>query len=113
MEDVNIVAETLGVTFLTGGVAGASTSVATASGTSIPIRGRVVKVSASAATTSASCTLANGTIDGQQVTLINESANNIVISGGMQGSAAATVSANQGAIFTWSAADTAWFVTKG
>lgn len=113
MEDVLLVTESLSVANIYGGVAGASVSVATASGTSIPITGRVVKVSATAATTSASCTLSNGSYDGQQVTLINESANNIVISGGMMGAAAATVSGSQGGIFTWSAADTRWFVTKG
>lgn len=105
--------ESLWVNTLYGGVAGASVSVATANNTSIPVTGRVVKVSATAATTSGSCTLANGNIDGQQITLINQSANNIVISGGMKGSAAATVSGSQGAIFTWSAGDTAWYVTKG
>lgn len=113
-QDVTVVAESLVVNnFLYGGVAGASVSVATASGTSIPITGRVVKVSCTAATTSGSCTLANGSFDGQQVTLVNESANNVVISGGMKGAAAATVSGSQGAFFTWTAADTAWFVTKG
>lgn len=113
MEDVYIVAETLSAPILAGGVAGASVSIATASGTTIPLTGRVVKVSATAATTSGSCTMAKGIVDGQQVTLINESANNIVFSGNMQGAAAATCSANQGCILTWSAADTAWFVTKG
>lgn len=116
MEDVLVVCEQIQVTSANGvygGVAGASVSVATATGTTIPLTGRVVKVSASAATTSASCTLANGTLDGQQVTLINESANNIVISGGMMGAAAATVSGSQGSTFTWSAGDTRWFVTKG
>jgi hypothetical protein len=111
-QDILVVAENVQTNGVSGGVAGATVSVATASGTSIPLTGRVVRVSASAATTSASCTLANGTLDGQQVTLVNESANNIVISGGIKGSTACTVSASIGALFTWVAADTAWFPTK-
>jgi hypothetical protein len=113
-QDVTVVAESLVCNnYLYGGVAGASVSVATASGTSIPITGRVVKVSATAATTSASCTLANGSFDGQEITLVNESANNIVISGGMKGAAAATCSGSQGLHLVWTAADTAWFACKG
>jgi hypothetical protein len=92
-----------------GGAASASVSVATASGTSIPIATRIVRVSATAVTTSGSCTLANGTIDGMEVTLVNESANNIIISGGMKSTAAATVAANAAKRFTWITADTAWF----
>lgn len=114
MQDVSVIAETVTVNVaLVGGVAGASVSVATAVSTTIPITGRVIKVSASAATTSASCTLAAGTYDGQTVCLVNESANNIVISGNMMGAAAATVSGSQGAQFVWTASDTKWFVCKG
>jgi len=99
----------LSVAGLYGGVATASISVATASGTSIPVANRVVKVSASAVTTSGSCTLAVGTVDGQDVCLINESANNIIISGNMMGAVAATVAASAGQVFAWSATDTKWF----
>jgi hypothetical protein len=92
-----------------GGPASATVSVATANNTTIPIATRLVRVSASAATTSGSCTLAAGTLDGMEITLVNESANNIIISGNMKGSAAQTVAANAGARFTWITADTAWF----
>lgn len=110
MQDVQVVAETLSATIMqNNGPAGATISVATASGTTIPIQGPVVRVSATAATTSGSCTLANGTVDTQDVTLVNESANNVIISGGMKASAAATVAANAGKRFKWIAADTAWF----
>jgi hypothetical protein len=109
-QDVNVVGETLTATFgFSNGVAGASISVATAISTTIPLQGPVVRVSATAVTTSGSCTLANGSVDTQEVTLVNESANNIIISGGMKGSAAATVAANAGKRFKWIAADTAWF----
>lgn len=109
-QDVAVVAETMQATqAFYGGMAGASVSVATAISTTIPLTGRIVKVSASAATTSGSCTLAKGTLDGQEVTLINESANAIIISGNMQGAAAATAAANAGKRFVWSAVDTAWF----
>lgn len=107
MQDVTIVAESLSVTNLYGGTPSASVSVATASGTSIPITGRVIRVSATAATTSGSCTLAVGTLDGQTITLINESANNVIISGNML-SAAETVSGTKAATFVWSANDTKW-----
>ncbi len=109
-QDFQVVGEIITATqMFSNGVAGASISVATASGTTIPIQGPVVRVSATAATTSASCTLANGTVDTQEVTLVNESANAIIISGGMKASAAQTVAASSGKKFRWVAADTAWF----
>ena len=113
-QEFQVVAEQVAVlNGLYGGVTQATVSVATAISTTIPVVGRVLRASASAATTSASCTLGAGTLDGQQYTICNVSANNLVISGNMKGSAAATVSGSQAAIFTWVAADTAWFVTKG
>lgn len=108
-QDVLVVAESLQSNNIYGGVASASVSVATAVSTTIPLTGRVVKVSATAATTSGSCTLANGTLDGQEVYLVNESANSVIISGGMKAAAAATVAANVGKKFVWVAADTAWY----
>ncbi len=93
-----------------GGVAGASVSVATAVNTTIPLTGRIIKVSASAVTTSGSCTLAVGTLDGQTITIVNESTNNIIISGNTK-AATETVSATKAATFVWVAADTAWFHT--
>lgn len=109
-EDILVVAETLTSTIMrSNGAAGASISVATAISTTIPIQGPVVRVSATAATTSGSCTLAKGTVDTQEVTLVNESANNIIISGNLSGAAAQTVVANSAKRFTWVAADTAWF----
>jgi len=114
-QDYQVVAEQVGAGALYNGVTQASISVATAISTTIPVNSRVIRVSATAATTSASCTLGtpNPALDGFQVTLVNKSANNIVISGGMKGAAAATVSGSQAAIFTWIATSTAWFVTKG
>ncbi len=91
-----------------GGAASATVSVATAVNTTIPIATRLVRVSASAVTTSGSCTLAVGTLDGEYVTLLNESSNNIIISGNMQ-AATETVSANKAGTFIWIAADTKWF----
>lgn len=109
-QDVQVVAETLTATVIqSNGPAGATISVATAVSTTIPIQGPTIRVSASAATTSGSCTLANGSVDTQEVVLVNESANAIIISGGMKASAAATVAANSGKRFKWIAADTAWF----
>lgn len=109
-QDIAVVAETLSATVMnTNGPAGATISVATANNTTIPIQGPVIRVSASAATTSGSCTLANGTVDTQEVVIINECANNIVISGGMKGSAALTIAQNLGKRVKWIAADTAWF----
>lgn len=109
-QDFEVVAETLTCTVMkSNGVAGASISVATAISTTIPIQGPVVRVSATAATTSGSCTLAKGTVDTQEVTLVNESANAIIISGNLSGAAAQTVAANSAKRFTWVAADTAWF----
>ena len=92
---------------LYGGVLQASVSVATASGTSIPIANRVIRISATAVTTSGSCTFAVGTLDGQEVTFVNESANNIIVTGNAQ--LITTVSANKGAKLTWVATDTVWF----
>lgn len=87
----------------------ASVSIATASGTSIPVAQGIVRGSCTAATTSGSCTLAAGAVDGQQVLIVNESANNIVISGNMKGAAATTIGANAGQAFVWVSTDTAWF----
>jgi hypothetical protein len=95
-----------------GGAASATVSVATAVSTTIPIATRLVRISASAATTSGSCTLAVGTVDGMEITLLNESANNIIISGNIKAAAAETVVANAAARFTWITADTAWFHNK-
>jgi hypothetical protein len=92
-----------------GGANSATISVATANNTSIPVNTRIIRVSASAVTTSGSCTLAAPVVDGVEVTLINESANNIIISGNMKAGAAQTVLANAAARFTWITADTAWF----
>lgn len=92
---------------LVGGSNPASVSVATAISTTIPIVGRVMRISASAATTSGSCTLAKGTIDGQTVILVNESANNILISGNLL-KAVETVSATRAGQFVWVATDTTW-----
>jgi hypothetical protein len=109
-QDVSVVAEQISATgFFSNGPAGATISVATANNTTIPLQGPVIRVSASAVTTSGSCTLAAGTVDTQEVTLVNESANNIIISGNMKAAAAATVVANLGKRFKWVAADTAWF----
>lgn len=111
-QDAVIVAENVQVVSprgISGGMAPASISVATAVSTTIPLAARIIKVSCSAVTTSGSCTLANGTLDGQEVILINESANNVIISGGMMGSSAQTCAANSGKKFIWSATDTAWF----
>ena len=105
-QDTNLVAESVATNLLYGG-AGASISVATASGTTIPVVNRVVRVSATAATTSGSCTLATGTLDGQTVMLINESANAIVISGNIL-NGAETVSATRAAQFVYSTLDTKW-----
>ena len=106
-QDFQVIAENVSTGALSGGVAGASVSVATAVSTTIPLTGRVVKVSASAATTSGSCTLAKGIYDGQEVSIINEGANAVVISGNM--SAVVTAAANAGKKVVWSAADTLWF----
>jgi hypothetical protein len=109
-QDYAVVAETVTAVYAySNGPAGASISVATANNTTIPVQGPVVRVSATAATTSGSCTLANGTIDTQEITLVNESTNNIIISGGMKASAAATVAGSSGKRFKWIATDTAWF----
>src|SRR5579859_3808181 len=105
-QDFQVVGEQVTATgFFSNGAAGASISVATANNTTIPLQGPVIRVSATAATTSGSCTLANGTVDTQEVTLVNESTNNIIISGGMKASAAATVAASSGKRFKWVATD--------
>lgn len=92
------------------GAAGtASVSVATANNTTIPVAQGIVRASSTAATTSGSCTLAAGSLDGQEVTVVNEGASNIVISGNMKGSAAVTIAANNGQKMVWISADTAWF----
>lgn len=85
----------------------ASVSVATASGTTVPIAQGIVRVSGTAATTSGSCTLAAGSLDGQQVLIINESANNFVVTGNMK--ANQTVAASSAAAFVWVSTDTAWW----
>lgn len=113
-QEFAVVAEQVSIqNVMYGGVVQSSVSVATASGTTIPLNGRVMRVSATAATTSASCTLAAGSFDGQTIFLVNESSNNVVISGNMKGSAAATVSGSQAACFVWVATSTGWFVVKG
>ena len=85
----------------------ASVSVATASGTTVPISQGIVRVSMTAATTSGSCTLAAGLVDGQQVTIINESASNFVVTGNMK--ANQTLAASSGMQLAWIATDTAWW----
>jgi hypothetical protein len=84
-----------------------SVSVATASGTTVPISQGVVRVSNTAASTSASCTLAAGTTDGQLVTIVNEAAANFVVTGNMK--ANQTVAASSAAQFVWVSTDTAWW----
>lgn len=103
---------TVGASQSVGAPGTASVSVATASGTTIPIAQGIVRVSATAVTTSGSCTLAAGTVDGQLVTLINESANNILLSGNIL-KAVETVSATRGAQFCWISADTKWAMIGG
>jgi len=108
-QDFQVIAENVLTNGISGGVSQPTISVATAVSTVIPIPGRIVRVSASAVTTSASCTLANGVLDGQEVNLINESAFSIIISGGIASAAAATVTSHAAAKFLWIATDTAWF----
>lgn len=99
----NLVAPSIGL----GAPGTASVSVATASGTTIPIAQGVVRASCTAATTSGSCTLATGTLDGQVVTIVNESANNLVITGNMK--ANQTLAASSGMQLVWVSADTLWW----
>lgn len=84
-----------------------SVSVATASGTTVPISQALVRVSNTAASTSASCTLAAGTVDGQMVAIVNEAAAGFVVTGNMK--ANQTVAASSGALFVWVSTDTAWW----
>lgn len=84
-----------------------SVSVATASGTTVPISQGVVRVSNTAASTSASCTLAAGTVDGQIVTIVNEGGANFVVTGNMK--ANQTLSSNSGMQLVWVSTDTAWW----
>lgn len=66
---------------------------------------RVVRVQAGAATTT-SCAIATGSIDGQDVTLINAGATNIVISTNV--SAATTLAASGACAFIWDAGLSLW-----
>lgn len=95
-----------GIEFL-GAPGTASVSVATASGTTVPIAQGIVRVSMTAATTSGSCTLAAGSADGQQVTIVNESASNFVVTGNMK--ANQTLAASSGMQLAWISADTLWW----
>lgn len=88
----------------------ASVSVATATGTTVPIAQGIVRVSGTAATTSGSCTLAAGTLDGQQVTIVNEGAVNFVVTGNMK--ANQTIAASSAANLVWVSADTLWWRTN-
>ena len=85
----------------------ASVSVATASGTTVPVAQGIVRVSNTAASTSGSCTLAAGTVDGQQLVVVNEAAAGFVVTGNMK--ANQTVAASSGALFVWVSADTLWW----
>lgn len=94
--------------FIAAGAPGTtSVSVATASGTTVPISQGVVRVSNTAASTSGSCTLAAGTVDGQLVTIVNEAAAGFVVTGNMK--ANQTVAASSAAQFVWVSTDTAWW----
>lgn len=106
MQDVSVVAETLQVTNFAGGDQ-ASVSVAVASGTTVPVNSRIVKVSASASTTST--TLAAGTLDGQTIVVINESANQVIITGNTK--TTVTIAASSAVQYVWSAGDTLWWHT--
>src|SRR6266571_4124178 len=106
-QDVVVVAEQVIAGALAGGAPSASVSVATASGTTVPILGRVMRVSMSAVTTSGICTLATGATDGQTIVIINESTNNFIVTGNML-NGLETVSGTRAAQFVWSANDTKW-----
>lgn len=84
-----------------------SVSVATASGTTVPISQAIVRVSNTAASTSGSCTLAAGVVDGQCVTIINEGGANFVVTGNMK--ANQTLSASSAMDLVWISTDTAWW----
>lgn len=85
----------------------ASVSVATASGTTVPIAQGIVRVSGTAATTSGSCTLAAGGLDGQIVTIVNEGAVNFVVTGNMK--ANQTLAASSAMQCVWVSTDTQWW----
>lgn len=84
-----------------------SVSVATASGTTVPIAQAIVRVSNTAASTSGSCTLAAGAFDGQCVTVVNEGGANFVVTGNMK--ANQTLAASSAMDLVWISTDTAWW----
>ncbi len=84
-----------------------SVSVATASGTTVPIAQAIVRVSNTAASTSGSCTLAAGAFDGQACTIVNEGGANFVVTGNMK--ANQTLAASSAMDLVWISTDTAWW----